>query len=108
MSGAGSHAVRVEPAGIVVVVRESETLLDAAFGGGRSWPTVCYGQARCTRCCVEILEGDDALEPSGEAEQRVLDRLSHTRGAAQLRLACRLRVNGDIVVRHEGVTRDSP
>ena len=101
-----SHEVTVEPSGLVLRVGEDETLLDAAFRAGQSWPTSCYGQAQCTRCRVEILDGGQTLDPPSANERSVIDRLSALwpgRLNHEIRLACRLRPRGDLVVRHDQV-----
>ncbi|MEW4570524.1 2Fe-2S iron-sulfur cluster-binding protein [Tautonia sp. JC769] len=55
----------------------------------------CGGQAKCTTCRVEVLEGDaPAME---EAEQQ---RLALEAGfPPNTRLSCQLRVSGDLSVR---------
>ncbi|HYF78897.1 MAG TPA: 2Fe-2S iron-sulfur cluster-binding protein [Symbiobacteriaceae bacterium] len=55
----------------------------------------CGGNARCTSCRVEILEGN--VPPVSEAEQAALDKKGHTPG--QFRLSCQIRVTGDLKVR---------
>jgi ferredoxin len=36
-----------------------ETILDAAFRTGATWPTICYGQARCTACALLLRDGHE-------------------------------------------------
>lgn len=99
-----ASVVRVEPAGLEVAVRPGETLFHAAQRLGIAWPTVCYGQARCTRCQVEVIEGNGRLGPVTEPEGPLLERirLLHPQ-LRHPRLACQLRVEGDVVVRQPGV-----
>lgn len=54
----------------------------------------CGGNARCTTCRVEILEGDAG--PMGEAERAKLEEKGQL---GQFRLACQIRVEGDLKVR---------
>jgi ferredoxin len=97
--------VRVEPAGIELEVHAGETLFDAAFRMGVPWPTVCFGQARCSACRVEVLEGHAHCSPVGDEERVVLERIpARLGGGPNLRLACQLRVHGDAVV----ARRDRP
>ena len=39
--------------------------MQAATARGYWWPTLCHGQARCTICAVELLEGFDHVEAPG-------------------------------------------
>ena len=55
----------------------------------------CGGNARCTTCRVEILEGDPA--PKGELEQNRLAMEADL--ADNVRLSCQIRVNSDLKVR---------
>ena len=98
--------VRIEPLGAELELASNETLFDAAFRLGYEWPTNCYGQQRCSLCHVRVLAGEEYLSPAGEAESSLVSRLRRYRyrgeqGDLVLRLACRLRVSGDVVVRHE-------
>jgi 2Fe-2S ferredoxin len=98
--------VHVEPLGINLHVRDGETVFEAAWRQGYAWPTRCNGQAQCTFCVLE-LEGDDgnALPPERE-EQLVIDRVKQMLGSdLGMRLACRLKVIGPVVVQKEGVSR---
>jgi ferredoxin len=55
----------------------------------------CGGNARCTTCRVEILEGDP-----GEMGELERDRLAmEAELADNVRLSCQIRVNGDLKVR---------
>ena len=54
----------------------------------------CGGNARCTTCRVEILEGDP-----GEMRELERDRLAmEAELADNVRLSCQIRVNGDLKV----------
>lgn len=55
----------------------------------------CGGNARCTTCRVEILEGDP-----GEMGELERDRLAvESELAPNIRLSCQIRVNSDLKVR---------
>jgi len=55
----------------------------------------CGGNARCTTCRVEVLEGDPP--PMGELEQTRLSIESEL--APNVRLSCQIHVNSDLKVR---------
>ncbi len=55
----------------------------------------CGGNARCTTCRVEILEGDPG--PMGELERNRLAMEAEL--AENVRLSCQIRVNSDLKVR---------
>jgi ferredoxin len=96
-----SHTARVEPAGIEVKVRPRETLFDAAWREGYRWPTLCYGQMKCTFCHVRVLEGENQLSPAEPGERVMITRVSnrlYDADTRSIRLACQLHVAGDIVV----------
>lgn len=55
----------------------------------------CGGNAKCTTCRVEVLEGD-----AGEMRELERDRLARETGLAEnVRLSCQVRVNSDLHVR---------
>lgn len=54
----------------------------------------CGGQARCTTCRVEVLEGD--VPPVSEAE---IEAFEDTDYLGTYRLSCQLRVEGDLKIR---------
>src|ERR1043165_3963531 len=55
----------------------------------------CGGNAKCTTCRVEVLEGE-----AGEMRELERDRLARETGLAEnVRLSCQVRVNGDLHVR---------
>ena len=55
----------------------------------------CGGNARCTTCRVEVLEGDPP--PMGDLERNRLAMESEL--APNIRLSCQIRVNSDLKVR---------
>ncbi|MFZ5827346.1 MAG: 2Fe-2S iron-sulfur cluster-binding protein [Bacillota bacterium] len=54
----------------------------------------CGGNARCTTCRVEVLEGDAG--PMNDAERAKLEEKGLL---GQFRLSCQIRVTGDLKVR---------
>ena len=55
----------------------------------------CGGNAKCTTCRVELLEGD-----AGEMTEAERNRLAMETGLAEnVRLSCQVRVHGDLHVR---------
>jgi 2Fe-2S ferredoxin len=97
--------VRVEPAGIDIDVGRGESVAEAAWREGYTWPTKCWGQADCMVCWVRILDGElHAEPPSGFELQAMRSRLPSKLRSPLTRLACQLRVNGDgLVVEKKGV-----
>ncbi|WP_422399299.1 2Fe-2S iron-sulfur cluster-binding protein [Arthrobacter sp. 3Tela_A] len=103
LAGARFPLVGVEPAGVVIEVRDNETIFDAAYREGYDWPTVCAGQGTCSRCHVRILAGAEHVSPAvpGLQEERVLKRVaqrSYDNDAEGIRLACQIELAGDVTV----------
>jgi 2Fe-2S ferredoxin len=86
-------------------VEPGETVFDAAARNGYSWPTVCGGQADCSRCCMTIVRGAEHLTPMTGAERETLSRLIwvHQDEAGDERLACCTGLTGDVVVHRRSV-----
>jgi len=98
--------VHVEPAGIDIDVGEGESIMRAAERQGYRWPTVCHGQAICTTCSFEVVDGSEHLAPPQPLERNALAQspLTQGRGAEDgVRLACQARVTGHVTVRKRGV-----
>ena len=101
--------IRILPLSDEIEAGEDATIMGAAQAHGYYWPTTCGGEARCTTCACEIIEGMAALTAMGRAEERAL---VSERGPAVLRtrtrLACQARVRdpaGAITVQKPGVRR---
>lgn len=97
--------VFVEPAGIVFDVEPRENVLAAAMRQDVRWPTVCFGQARCTACALTVLDGFGHLGPVGPVEQGVLRQICGRRkewNSRDTRLACQLTLTGDVRVHKKG------
>ncbi|MEV0688223.1 2Fe-2S iron-sulfur cluster-binding protein [Nocardia sp. NPDC050378] len=96
--------VRVLPSEIRFEVQPGMTVFEAAENCGVSWPTICKGSVECTRCYMEVLEGQEFISPMGEMERQALDRMRwRGRPAGPERLACCAKINGDILVRRRSV-----
>ena len=78
-----------------VEAAEGRKLVLALEDGGIDILHRCGGNAKCTTCRVEILEGD-----AGEMLDAERERLARETGLAeQTRLSCQVRVSGDMKVR---------
>jgi ferredoxin, 2Fe-2S len=100
------HEVRVEPAGFTFSVRDDETVLDAAARQHIWWPQVCNAQARCRSCWVHVDAGKEHGGPMEESEDLALSNAAWRAEAlaGEVRLACRLKIHGDIVITKRGVS----
>jgi ferredoxin len=98
------HRVRVEPAGLDLVVAEGQTLMEAAHAAGYYWPTVCGGKGSCRTCFAAVLTGAEHLSPVQPWEAEGIDALAlGPAEAPSVRLACQARVRGPVTVRKLGV-----
>jgi 2Fe-2S ferredoxin len=85
--------IRVLPLDVEIEAREGDTVMGAAQAAGYYWPTTCGGEARCTTCACEVLDGGAALTPMGRAERQALvtERGEGVLGTS-VRLACQARL----------------
>lgn len=98
--------MRVEPAGCEIEVRRGETLIEAAWRAGYTWPTRCYGMGKCTACQCEVLDGLHLLSERTDAETQLLRELGRRVRRVdprRIRLACQVAISGDVTVRKPGV-----
>jgi ferredoxin, 2Fe-2S len=100
MSGSGPHRVVIAPDNIVLEVEDGELLMAAANKAGYYWPTVCSGDAVCTRCFITVPdESRLSFRPMGEPELEGLRAVRWRTGDKPgERLACQARVIGDATV----------
>ena len=78
-----------------IETEEGRKLVLAIEDGGVDILHRCGGNAKCTTCRVEVLEGDAG--EMGEAER---ERLARETGLSEnTRLSCQVRVHGDMKVR---------
>ena len=72
------------------------TLLEATRLAGLPIASACGENGACARCGLAILNGAENIEPETDREVLIKER---NRIDADLRLACRVRPRGDLVVR---------
>ena len=101
--------VHVDSSEVDIEVADGETLFLAAHRAGYYWPTTCNGAGTCLICWTLIEDGAERCSPVGEWEQEQIDHLKTfvNHHDKQVRLACRVRPLGDIVVRKTGVKKFS-
>ena len=87
--------VRFEPSGRTVEVAAGTRLLDAARQAGLPLARACGAEGICGRCGLTVLEGAERLAPESPLEARAKRR---NRVSGETRLACRVAVDGDLVV----------
>jgi len=85
--------VRLLPKDVRVSVAKGTRLIDAVREAGLPIARACGDDLVCAKCGVRILEGRVARE--SPVERRAKER---NRVPRELRLACALRVHGDLVV----------
>ena len=97
------HQVVVSP-DTVIEAKNGQRLVLAIEDGGIDILHRCGGNARCTTCRVEVLEGDPGTMTAAEAER--LSRLDER--PENLRLSCQVQVRGDLTVKVVRRLRDNP
>ncbi len=106
--GAGGGRVRIQPSGIEIAVPAGCTIMQAARDQGYYWPNQCDMQCRCSNCFFRVLAGHEHLSPMGRAETGTLREQRGRRALEQpVRLACQVRVSGDVAIEKRGVVPDS-
>jgi ferredoxin len=85
--------VRFLPKGIELEVPRGARLIDAVREAGLPIARACGDDLVCAKCGVRILSGRVAREAPVERRAK-----ARTRIAPVLRLACALRVSGDLVL----------
>jgi adenylate cyclase len=78
-----------------IPLQSDATLLESVRAAGISHASICGGRGRCTTCRVHVGKGGNTLPPPGEAEKRVLARVT---SSPSVRLACQIRPTSDIEV----------
>jgi 2Fe-2S ferredoxin len=101
--------VRIVPNGPDLILEAGEALMAGALRLGYRWPTVCGGIGDCMVCKVRVVSGHDVVSPESSAETHRLRglRLGGKPQPEPWRLACQMRVNGDVVVEKRGVKPQS-
>ncbi len=78
-----------------VQLRRGLTLLEASRDNGIPHPSVCGGRARCSTCRVLVLSGLETLPEPGQAERKMLERIS---APTRVRLACQIRPTSELSI----------
>jgi len=84
--------IRFLPSGVELSVAPGTPLLDAARRAGLPVASACRASGVCARCGVRV-QGRVAPEEPVESERKRANRIDPA-----LRLACRVRVEADLVV----------
>ena len=101
--------VRILPNGPDLILEAGEALMAGAKRLGYRWPTVCGGLGDCMVCKVRVVSGQEVVSPEAPTETERLRglRLGGKPQPEPWRLACQMRVNGDVVVEKRGVKSQS-
>jgi ferredoxin len=89
------YKVILKPSNEVIEVDGSINLLEALREKGVYIKSSCGGVASCSDCIVKILSGEDHLEPPPFEEIQYLGNVFHI---TKERLACQLKINGDVTL----------
>ncbi|MFL6214675.1 MAG: adenylate/guanylate cyclase domain-containing protein [Blastocatellia bacterium] len=77
-------------------VEAGETILQAALRAAIPHAHACGGNARCSTCRVQVIEGLDCCAPRTERELELAARLHFS---SEIRLACQTTIRGDVKLR---------
>jgi adenylate cyclase len=80
----------------VIEAEPDETILQASLRAAIPHAHACGGQARCSTCRVQIVEGLDHCAARNDKENELAVRLHFS---PEIRLACQTTVNGDVKLR---------
>ena len=75
---------------------KKETILKVAQRTNIPLANVCKGNARCSTCRVQIVEGREHVSPRTKFERNIAGQMSF---GPDIRLACQTKINGDVTVR---------
>ena len=89
------YKINLKPSNEVIEIDGSKNLLEALREKGIYIKSSCGGVASCSDCIVKILSGEDHLEPPPFEEIKFLGNVFHI---TKERLACQLKINGDITI----------
>jgi len=85
--------VRFLPKGVELEVPKGTRLIDAVREAGLPIARACGDELVCAKCGVRIIAGRVAREAAIERRAKARNRVS-----TELRLACALRVSGDLTL----------
>ena len=77
-------------------VSPDTTILEATLKANINHMHVCGGNARCTTCRVDILDGLDNCRPRNQKEKQLSEKLGFPRN---IRLACQTKISGNVTIR---------
>lgn len=86
---------RVTIDGSVVECAEGTTLFEAGAKLAAGIETACVGKGTCGLCRVKVVAGAEHLSPYTDEERKHLGNVYHI---TKVRLSCRTRVSGDVVI----------
>ncbi len=100
-----SHRIVFTPSGLSATAEPGSSLLEIAQETGVAIRSLCGGNGNCRQCWIEVSEGSHSkhgiesaaenVSPVTELEERMYERNAKFQG---LRLACRTRILGDLLV----------
>jgi adenylate cyclase len=91
----GKRLIAISYPGRTVRVPRGWSVLEASRSFHLPHASMCGGRARCSTCRVRVIAGEAVCPPPQAQERATLDRVG---AAADVRLACQLRPQGDISV----------
>jgi ferredoxin len=87
--------ITYEPFHVALPCEDGESVFEVARRNGVPISTACAGQATCGLCRVKIVAGEAHVTPFNASERR---HLGNVYFITKERLACQVRVHGDVVV----------
>lgn len=81
--------------GTVIECAEGTTLFEAGAKVAAGIETACVGKGTCGLCRVKVIAGAEHLSPYTDEERKHLGNVYHI---TKVRLSCRTRVSGDVVI----------
>ncbi len=73
-----------------------ETILEVAQRSSIPLTHVCQGDARCSTCRIQIIDGIEHVSPRSGPENDIAQRMGF---GQDIRLACQAKISGDVTVR---------
>ena len=97
--------IHVSPAGVSFDIEANETIIEAAWRNNYTWPTICNGQGSCKTCVCMVTDGAEQLQPMEGLEAEGLAEIASSlpKRDGVWRLACQVKVTGDVRLRKVGV-----
>ena len=84
------------PDNIKEEIHADETILEVAQRSSIPLTHVCQGDARCSTCRIQIIEGIEHVSPRSGSESEIAGRMGF---GQEIRLSCQTKVSGDVTVR---------